>query len=78
MNSSCLFLRNSTSAKSSAILSFFCKALLSFDDLLEDEIDDYFLMEECLEVILLDLDDNHSFLSCSASLIQLYIDLIFE
>ena len=59
--------------KSFAIPSFSCKALLSFDGLLEDELDDDFLLEECLEVILLDLDDNCSFLSCSVSLIQLWI-----
>ena len=69
----CLFLRNSASAKSSTILSFSCKALLSFDHLLKNELDDEFLLEECLEVTLLDLDDNCSFLSCSASLIQLLI-----
>ena len=78
----CLFSRNSASAKSSAILSFSCKALLSFDDLLEDEIDDDFLLKECLEFTLLHLDENRSFLSCSASLIQLWIlflnDIIFS
>ena len=65
----CLFLKNSASAKSSAILSFSCKSLLPFDDLLEDELDDNFLLEECVEVTLLSLDDNRSSLSCSAYLI---------
>ena len=40
------------------------------------------MMEECLEVTLLDLDDNRSFPSCSAFLIQLWIlflnDIIFS
>ena len=67
---------DSASAKISAIISFSCKALLSFDDLLEDELDDDFLLEECLEVTLLDLDDDCPFLSCSASLIQLWILLL--
>ena len=69
----CLISRNSASAKCSAILSFSCKALLSFDDLLEDELGDDFLLEECLEVTLLDLDNYRSFLSWSGSLIQLWI-----
>ena len=68
-----LFSRNFASAKSSAILSFSCKALLFFDHLLEDEPDNDFLLEKCLKVTLLDLDDNCSFPSCSASLIQLWI-----
>ena len=61
MNFSCLFSRNSASAESSAT-AISCKALLSFDDLLEDELDHDFLLEECLEIILLDLDDDRSFL----------------
>ena len=35
--------------------------------MIEDKLDNDFLLEEFLEAALLDLDDSHSFRSCSVS-----------